>query len=107
MALIVGIPNEIIVHDVRNTNDYLPITDATVTVEVKDSLGDLVAGEFWPVTLEYSVINYQGAYRANLSPSLALVAGESYNVIISAVDDDGNPFISDCLVIAEAPGCGC
>lgn len=107
MSLIVGISNNIIVHDVKNTNDYMSIIDANLSVEVKDSLGSLVSGEFWPVDLVYSVIDYQGAYRANLNPSINIVAGESYTVVINGTDSTGNPLIMNCTTTAEEPSCGC
>ena len=108
MSLVVGISNQVVVHDVKNINDYMNITDASLTVEIKDSLGDLVAGEFWPVDLTYSVIDYQGAYRANLSPSLDVVAGESYTIEVNGLDSEGNQLINICSTTAQKPGCnGC
>lgn len=59
----------------------------TVTARVKNKDGSSVAGENWPITLEY-VTDSDGDYQGNLDDALKLVNNRLYTVEIS-VDGGG------------------
>lgn len=61
------------------------INDATVTATVRDSQGDEVVGESWPLALDY-VLSSDGVYRGFLSADLDLVSGRRY---LAVIDVDG------------------
>ncbi len=50
---------------------------ASLTITIEDTDGNDVSGETWPVTMSY-VSGSDGIYRANLSSSLGVTAGENY-----------------------------
>lgn len=66
------------------TSDY--VNDATVTCTIKDLAGNEVAptGFSWPVTLSY-VSGSNGKYQGTIDKSIAISAGVSYWLEITAV----------------------
>ena len=56
---------------------------ATVTATLKTSGGAEVAGQSWPLTLNY-VADSDGTYRGILDDALSIVAGTTYVVHIEA-----------------------
>lgn len=59
------------------------INNATVTVTIKDAEGTSVAGQAWPLAMDY-VASSDGDYRAFVSEDLELVAGTRYVAYIEA-----------------------
>lgn len=77
-----------IAHTVTNPlQEPVYVNDATVTVTIKDSKGDLLAGESWPVELPY-VAGSNGLYRKSFDPFDNLIVGEVYSIIINVVGAD-------------------
>lgn len=70
------------VRDLQNgvTGNYLD--QAAVTVTVKDSAGNNVAGPVWPLTMSY-VANSNGVYRATLPASMVLAKRASYTAVVA------------------------
>lgn len=64
------------------------LASATVTATVKDSAGNAVAGETFPVTLLY-VSGSNGRYEAALDKALALVDGAAYTAEITVAAGGG------------------
>lgn len=56
---------------------------ATVTVTIKDHLGNNVGGMSWPVTMEY-ILESDGDYRATLPHTLTLLHKKKYIAVIDA-----------------------
>lgn len=61
------------------------INNATVTATLKDSAGNNVAGETWPLTLAY-VASSNGKYRATLKDTLTVSKDTKY---YAHIDIDG------------------
>lgn len=82
------------------------INNATVTATIKDATGANVAGETWPKTLPY-VAASNGVYRALLSGTIALVAGQSYTAVFVVTDPGtgATRTLTYDVFVAE-PGCG-
>jgi len=59
------------------------INDATVAVTIKDSAGEEVEGETWPLTMTY-VGSSDGDYRAILDDELPFLNKKNYKAIITA-----------------------
>lgn len=69
------------------TGEY--VNDAGVTMTLKDSEGNEVAGESWPVSLQY-VTDSNGNYVGAFSHSIAVTDGEVYTAELQAVLSDGS-----------------
>lgn len=63
------------------------INNAAVTVTVKTLAGDSVAGQSWPLTMDF-VPSSNGVYRATLAAALVIEPGKQY---IAEIDADGGP----------------
>lgn len=63
------------------TSDYL--NAATVTAVVKKTNGEEVAGQTWPLTLDY-VAASNGNYIGNLEAGNTIVKGRTYKVEVTA-----------------------
>lgn len=61
------------------TGDY--INDAAVTATVKDPADNAIAGQSWPLTLDY-VAASNGVYRGNLEDTLVLKPNIKYWIIV-------------------------
>lgn len=83
-VLYVGNTNVVEVADLHNEVTGAEVNDATVTLTLKDSDGDNVAGETWPLTMAY-VTDSDGLYRATLVDTLPLTDNGRYTAEISAV----------------------
>jgi len=59
------------------------VNDATVQITLTDTAGDEVAGQSWPVTLNY-VAASDGNYRATLEDGLVLTPGRKYTAVVTA-----------------------
>jgi hypothetical protein len=75
--------NNLELNGLRNAATGAFVNDATVTVTIKDRAGATVAGVSWPLSMPY-VTTSSGNYRAAVSHTLALVAGQWYTAEISA-----------------------
>lgn len=75
----------------KNELSGLFVNNAVVNVVLKDSLGANVAGQVWPLALNY-VTDSLGVYRATLGFALPLLANKKYtaNVFVSAGGLVGN-----------------
>lgn len=82
-----ALPTAPVTGDTANIIAYL--TDATVTVSLKDASGAAITGETWPKTLDY-VAGSAGRYRAVLTDALGVSAGQLIQATISAVRGDLN-----------------
>lgn len=61
------------------------INDATVTVTIKDGVGNNVTGATWPLAMDY-VTASDGNYRTILTHELAFAHNAKY---VAAIDADG------------------
>jgi hypothetical protein len=83
MTVYVGNTN---VHELRGLKDAVLdtfINTAVVTVTIKDASGVEVAGQTWPVVMDY-VAASNGNYRAIIEDDVAFVARRTYYAHISA-----------------------
>lgn len=64
------------------------INDATVTCTITDLNGTEVAGQTWPLTMDYQT-GSNGIYQATLPAGLSLTEDASYLVIVDAVASEG------------------
>lgn len=80
-VLLVGNDQTIRVSGVQDevSGDYL--NDITVQVWIKERDGTDVAGETWPITLDY-IADSNGDYIGNIEDGVELVAGRRYIVEI-------------------------
>lgn len=62
--------------------------NATVSVALKDSAGQAVAGQTWPATMSY-VESSDGVYRATLDADLVLTHGVNYTAEINVTTAGG------------------
>jgi hypothetical protein len=69
------------------TGEY--VNDAVVTMTLKDGDGNAVAGESWPIALQY-VMDSNGNYIGAFSHEVAVADGESYVAEVDAVLTDGS-----------------
>lgn len=63
------------------------VNDATVTVTVFDSDEVEVAGQAWPLTLDF-VAASKGIYRKTVPPISGLIDKEIYHIVYNAVGTD-------------------
>jgi hypothetical protein len=78
---------------------------ATVTVEIRDSLGDLVTGETWPKVMPN--INTCGTYQVFFDPALGIVAGDTYKqiiLVVNATNFKQTQFVN-YITAVESAGC--
>ena len=73
---------------------------ATVVVTLIDSSGNEVAGESWPLTMNY-VASSDGVYIATLADTLTLTADTEYTAIISADAGAGKQGYWEVPAVAE------
>jgi hypothetical protein len=90
-TLYVGNSNLIELTNLKDNQDGSLISDATVTVTLKDSEGVSVTGGSWPVTLA-AVVGTPGAYQATLGSGLSLTAGEKYVAEITVTKSGATGF---------------
>jgi hypothetical protein len=93
---------------VRNLTDYTGVIDdsATVTVELRDSSGDLVAGEAWPKVMPS--LGSGGNYQVFFSNTIGIIAGETYKETIiatNAADTTKITKFTNYRLAAENAGC--
>jgi hypothetical protein len=74
-----------------NVVDDLYVNAGAVTATIKDSNGDVVAGQSWPVTLDY-VAASNGIYRVALNAAIIFIAGATYTAEITALDGASTGF---------------
>lgn len=74
------------------------LNEATVTVSLADSAGEPVAGNPWPLALEY-LEDSNGVYRATLADTLTLSPGARYvaEVIADAGSGQRGKWEVDCV----------
>jgi len=70
----------------KNGLDNAFSSSAVVTATLKDSKGNNVPGQTWPLTLNY-VADSDGSYNAVLNAGLGLVKNKQYHLKITAVDN--------------------
>jgi len=82
-ALVLHIGNTTILElqDLTNSVTAAAVTNATVTVTLKDASGVDVVGQTWPATLSH-VAN--GTYRATIEDDITLTENRKYTAIIDA-----------------------
>ncbi len=83
MTAFVANTNVLELNGLRSEIEDAYINNATVTVTVKDADGTAVAGESWPMTMDY-VLSSDGDYRAIMSATLPFVAKAKYTAFIEA-----------------------
>lgn len=88
MAVFVANSNILDLTGLRSEVEEAFITDATVTVTIKDADGEEVAGETWPLAMDY-LSGSDGDYTAVISEDVAFVAKTNYYAHIDADGGDG------------------
>lgn len=80
--------------------DDAPINDATVDVTLKDADGNEIAGETWPIAMNY-VSTSDGRYTATLTHELEVEVNASVFAHGSATGTDGHvrEFVREILVV--------
>ena len=68
------------------TDQYDNAADVNVTLKTLAGIG--VAGQAWPVTMNY-VAASDGVYRATINPGVAIKANQSYRAHITATGSGG------------------
>ncbi len=79
----IGNTNDLLLTGLKSEIEDAFLTDATITVTVKDAAGANVAGETWPKTMTY-VAGTDGEYVCGLSYLLELAKDQKYTAIIDA-----------------------
>jgi hypothetical protein len=102
MTLYIDNSNVIELRELKNSATGAADTGATVSVTVKDSAGDNVAGETWPVSLTHAS---GGTYRGTLSDAVELVEGAVYTSVVSVTGSGGQKAVFNCRVRAEVRRC--
>lgn len=85
----VGNTNVLTLTGLKSDDEGIYLNDATVTLTVKDTDGAAVAGESWPVTMDY-VASSNGNYRAVISAEAEFVAKAKYTAVIDVDASDVN-----------------
>ncbi len=85
-SLFVGENNVVEWQTLTNSVTGTPDTGATLTVVVKDTAGNEVAGETWPKAMAHDA---GGTYRATLNAALAIQVGRTYVAEITATGSGG------------------
>lgn len=80
----IGNDNYIEVDGLKDKATDAYINDATVACTLKDSGGNNVTGQSWPLTLSY-VASSNGKYRGLLDNALVLTARKMYTAHITVV----------------------
>lgn len=80
--LFFGNDNLIELRGLKNEVAGTYLNAATVTVTLKDSDGDNVAGASWPMTMSY-VASSNGIYRATLPSTLSVVEDGRYTAVVA------------------------
>lgn len=83
MAAFVGNTNALELTGLKDEVTEAFINDAVVTATVKNAVGAEVAGQSWPLTLEY-LSGSDGNYLGFLDAALELVAKAKYTAVIEA-----------------------
>jgi hypothetical protein len=97
--LYIGVDTVVTYGGMQNPITAAYINDATVTCTIKDLTGTAVTptGFTWPVTLAY-VAASDGIYRGTIDKNIAITAGISYWLEITAVSGSLNDFRRLALV---------
>lgn len=84
--LYIGVDTVVTYGGMQNPITAAYVNDATVTCTIKDLAGNAVTptGFSWPVTLSY-VTSSDGIYRGTIDQDIAVSAGVSYWLEITAV----------------------
>ena len=82
-SLVLHIGNTTIIElqELTNSVTAAAVTNATVTVTLKDATGTSVVGQTWPATLSHVAA---GTYRATIEDDLTLTANRKYTAIVDA-----------------------
>lgn len=72
------------------------LNDATVEATIKDSNHHEVAGQTWPLTLDY-VADSDGNYKGTLSSGLELLERKSYDVELTITKDLNRGFWKEAV----------
>ena len=102
MTLYIDNSNVIELRELKNSATDAADTGASVSVTVKDSAGDDVAGESWPVSLAHAS---GGTYRGTLSSAIALTEGDVYTAVVSVAGSGGQTAKYNCRLRAEERRC--
>lgn len=102
MTLYIDNSNVIELRELKNSVTGAADTGASVSVTVKDSAGDDVAGETWPVSLAHAS---GGTYRGTLSRSLTLTEGGVYTAVVSVTGSGAETATFNCRLRAEERRC--
>lgn len=86
------------VSELRNEISGELINSATVTVSLSDADGNPVAGNAWPLSLEY-IADSDAIYRATLADTLGLMPDARYFAEVIADNGPGQraKWIKDCV----------
>jgi hypothetical protein len=83
MELYIDNDNYLELDGLKNGATSAYVNDAAVVCTLKDSSGNPVTGQTWPLTLAY-VAASNGKYRGRLKYDLALTEGKTYTAHITA-----------------------
>ncbi len=80
--------NLLSIEALKNASSGSFMNDATVTATLKDSSGNTVSGQTFPLTLSY-MADTDGNYQATLSDSLNIIESTIYTAEITATSSSG------------------
>lgn len=79
------------------------INDALTTVTLQDEYGEEVAGQVWPLVMDY-VVGSNGTYRGNLVSALVLIANKKYKAFVTTTAS-GSTGTWTCNVVSRIRDC--
>jgi len=80
--------NLLSVTGLKNASSGSYMNNSTVTATLKDTAGDVVTGQTFPITLSY-IADSDGNYQATLENTLSITEGTTYNATITATSASG------------------
>lgn len=89
--LVLNSTNVVRLYQLRNEIDEMYQTDATVTLDLVDAIGTIVAGASnLPMTFVEGAHPTENEYRATLSHTLSLTENAIYDARVTAIASDGS-----------------
>jgi hypothetical protein len=98
----IGNSNVIELQTLTNSATEVVDTGATVTVTMKDSAGEDVVGDTWPLAMTHVSA---GLYRATMDDGLVLDHHDTYTAFVEAAGSGGEVGHWECDIRAENRKC--
>lgn len=101
-VIFVGNPNLFVVNKLKAGNSFL--NNDTVTVTLRDITGTEVAGETWPVTMQY-IAGSEGRYERVFPKDLVVSKGMLLTAFVDGGTVDPNTVHFECPILVWTRDC--